>query len=749
MHTPSRLVALLTLVACTREAGPGPADAPKPQPLAALEPAGGEAPAPVDASKTMVEGTGTKEPVSKVKAVEAVEAAPTGSAPAPTGSAPARSFVAASIVAAPVWRRYVALADKKPTDPCPTPSLGWTGDRLFRRGEVATLLEKSVLPEPLERFCLYTWGGKGAPASPPKFTGPDASQVIRIDADREVVTPQSGYLGGDPAARAALADAFAQAAGAAPAGAQGSSVHVGVEGPAKVAIVDTVGFAEASGLDYAGAAARQRHGLAMAGIVDAVRCPNGESGCAQQKFHAQAFPYGPSSPLPQPGGGPLASMASVAYAIGEATVRWRQGDMRTSPLIINLSLGWDPRYGDALTDPGLEANHTDLLATPSAAVPANVQAVHAAMVYATCLDVLSVAAAGNNPGSACEQTGLMVPGSWERYPAPSRARCEALFGALPAWRAGDPAVTPTTRSLVYAAGGVDASGKPIPIARQGGTPPRVLAAMQAVVGAGPRQTDPWTGTSVATASLAALAAQVWSHDRVMTSHQVMALIDQGGAPTSLAVDGSLQKRRARWLQGYGVFNQLCGVRYAGQACPNPYAAPTMPAVAASSAGGAAAQGLAGMMTLACATTTTQCGARTTHTTRCGAPGSAAPPAAAEPWVRPQPDMPLCPDCPIRGGKLTLSLHPDFTGTSVVLEDPVLEFMRNDGSYVGTRLEQVTVGATGVEVDLARYLVDVGTGAVTLASLLASEGIASGVLGFMVTDAAGGSAWLTSAVRVEP
>ncbi len=733
---PLVILVLLTLVACTREAGSGSADA-KPQGLLAAEPAGsGGAEAE---PKAMVEGTGAEVPVLK----DTESAA----RPAKSGAA-GPSLVGTSIRPAAVWRRYVALTKKMPADPCPTPSAGWAGERLFRRGETAALLgDKGVLPDSLERFCLYTWGGKGAPASPPTFTGPDAGLVVRIDADREVVTPQLSYNGGDPAARAALAGAFVQAAGAAPAGAQGPSVHSGVEGPAKVAIVDTVGFSEVSGLDYASAVARQRHGLAMAGVIDAVRCPNGETGCDSQKFHAQAFPYGPTSPQPLPGGGPLASMASVAYAIGEATVRWQQGDMRTSPLVLNLSLGWDPRFGDALTDPGLEANHADLLATPSAAVAANVQAVHAAMVYATCLDALSVAAAGNNPGSACEQTGLMVPGSWERYPAPDRARCEALFVTLPAWRPGDPAVTATTRSLVYAAGGVDASGRPIPIARAGGTPPRVLAAMQAVVGTGSSQTDAWTGTSIATASLAALAAQVWSHDRAMTSHQVMALIDQSGTSTPLAVDGGPTRRRARRVLAHGVFAQLCGVRYAGQTCPNPYLAPTMPAVASSTP--APVGQLAGQISLACTTSATQCGARTTNTTRCGSAGSAAPPPAAEPWVRPQPDMPLCPDCPIRGGKLTLSLHPDFTGSSVVLEEPVLEFVRADGSYVGARLEQVTVGAAGAEVDLARYLVDLGTGAVTLASLLGSEGIASGVLGFAVTDAAGGSAWLTSAVRVEP
>lgn len=730
MPTPTRLAALLILAACTREAGP----------------AAGEAPPKIQG---LISELPAAEPAERVGAVNDPKDMP--AKPSKAGAGGPTLVGGIKPPPAPVWRRYVVLADKQPGDPCPTPSAGWTGERLFRRGDVAALLgDKNVLPAPLERFCVYTWGGKSPPTAAPTFPGPDGAQVVRIDADREVVVPQTAYLGADPSTRTALSDAFVRAAGAQPAGAQGPSVHAGTEGPAKVAIVDTVGFAEASGLSYAGAAARQRHGLTMAEVIGALRCPNGEAGCATQQFHAQAFPYGPTSPQVLPGGGPLASMASLAYAIGEATVRWRQGEMRTSPLIVNLSVGWDPRYGDALTAAGQEATHTDLLQGPSAAVPATVQAVHAAMVYATCLDVLAIAAAGNNAGAACEQTGLMAPASWERYPAPDRARCELLFtaAALPAWRAGDPAVTATTRSLVYAAGGVDASDRPIPNARPGGTPPRVLAAMQAVVGSGARQTEPWTGTSIAAASLSALAAQVWSHDRGLTPHQVIALIDQSGVATDQAVDGAAQKRRARRIHAYNAFVQLCAVRYAGQACPNPYLAPTVPAQGVPSAE-LTTPASAGTVTLACATAPIDCGGRTATRTRCGAAGGAAPPTAAEPWVRPQPDVPLCPECPIRGGRLTLSLNPAFTGASVVLEDPVLEFRRSDGSYVGARLSQVTVGSAGAVVDLGRYLVDLGTGSVTLASLLTSEQIRSGVLGFSVTDAAGGSAWMSSAVRVEP
>ncbi|MBZ5712896.1 S8 family serine peptidase [Nannocystis pusilla] len=657
---------------------------------------------------------------------------------------PKDSLTSTGPLAKQVWRRYVALVDKTPADPCPTASAGWTGERLFRRGSVAALLgDKGVLPPALERFCLYTWGGKSPPAAPPAFPGPDGVKVVRVDADREVVVPQAPYLGGDRDVRTRLANVFLQAAGAAPGGAVGPSMHADKEGPARVAVIDTVGFDEAGRIDYAGAAARERHGLAVAEVIAAVRCPNGEAGCRGQQFHAQAFPYVAASPQPQPGGGPLASMASLAHATAEALVRWSRGDMRTSPLILNFSVAWDPRFGDALTAPGQEAAHTDLLATASAGVPATVQAVHTVMVYATCLDVLAIAAAGNNTGAACEQQGLMAPASWERYPAPDRARCEALFGALPPWRPGDPAIAAPKRSLVYGAGGVDAADRPIPVARPGGSSPRVLAALQAVAGAGTRQTDAWTGTSIAAASLSALAAQVWSHHRTLTSHQVLAVLDAGGQLTA-----SPTKERVLRLRAHTAFAHLCTLRYPGVACPNPYAPPTMPAAIAWPPQLISAS-VGPTQALACSTSTVRCGAGTFARHDCGATAAAASPPPAEPWVRPQPDMPLCPVCPVRGGRLTLSLHPDFTGASVTLQNPVLEFRRADGSYVATRLAQVSVGPAGTEVDLSRYRVSLPTGPVTLAALLAAESIRAGVLAFVVTDASGARASLRSAVTVEP
>lgn len=642
----------------------------------------------------------------------------------------------------PVWRRYVA-AVAQAADACPAADAGWTGTRLFRSGKTAGLLLESgkKLPDALERYCVYTWGGKGAPAAPPNF-GDNAKKVVRIDADKEVVVPQL-HLGGDTAVRGALAGRFVQALGAVGSGVR-SEVHVGTKGPARVAVIDTLDSSDAA-LTYEAAAPRQRHGLAMAEVIAALRCPNGESGCRGQQFFAQAFPYDTSSPQPLPSGGPLGSLGSLAYAIGEATTRWQVLAPQTS-LILNLSVAWDPRYGGELTAAGLEASHTDLIVAPSATVPATVQAVHVAMVYATCLQALPIAAAGNNAGSGCAQSGLMAPASWERYPAPDAARCATLFGALPAWRPGIPRVSTPAPALVYAAGGVDAAGRSIPNARPGGTPSRVLVAIQAVAGAGPQQTDAWTGTSVAAAALSGIAAGLWSHDPAMTPHQVMAQIDASGASTGPFVDGAPTKRASTVITAHAAFGRMCTSRYPGT-CPNPYAPPTMPtAMAWPAALTMAAEAAA--TPLACETRSEACGAGTVTRTVCGGTTTTRSLAGApEPWVRPQPDIPICPVCPVRGGRLMLSLSPDFN--TATLQEAVLEFRTADGSFVGARVGPFTIPQGGLEVDLSAYTVDLSGGPVTLAALLAAQSVQAGVLGFEYTDAAGRAGWMSSVVTVEP
>lgn len=666
-------------------------------------------------------------------------------APGPTksGAMPTMSgAVAIKPARPPTFHRYVAIFKKEAAEGCPAATVaGWRADPLFRSGDAAPLLPKETkLPKPLERFCRYMWTGKGAPPGAPTFDAAWTLKLIRIDADLDAVLPQMAYLGGDAAARGELLRAFRQRAGVVGSGTP-AVVYAQTETAPWVAVVDTAGFGDAA-TAYASATPNLRHGLTMAEIVADVRCPNGEAKCRDRQFLAQAFPYTGASPLMQPGGGPLGSIGSLAYAIGEAVLRWRSLKPPGAPLILNMSVAWDPRFGHELTAPGLEAQHTELLENPSASVPAPVQAVHAILVYASCLDALAIAAAGNNTGAPCEQLEAMAPARWERYPAPDAARCDALFGVMPARRTGDAAVPPTAGALVYAAGGVVAGDLPIPVARVGSTPARVLPAFQAVAGSGSRETDAWTGTSVAAATLSGLAASVWTHAPAMTPGQVVALITDTGEASSLANELT-GGGRARRPTGFAAFEALC----VGRAnCVNPYAAPTMPALQSATAGISGAPALSAART--CTTSTTSCGASSVRVHACEASGATPPLPAPEPWLRPQPGIPVCPICPVRGGKLTLSLNPDNSANMAVLDNPTFEFRRLDGSYVRVGLGSITVGTTGTIVDLERYTIAVGNPQ-TLAGALVANNVTAATLAFYMLDPNGNRARASSAISVGP
>ena len=640
--------------------------------------------------------------------------------------------------------RYVAIFDKTVDEDCPPATdSSWSVEPLFRNGEAQALMNGKKLPAPLERFCRYTWLGEAPPAAKPV---PAWEGNYRLDPDRDVLMPQTTYLGGDATTRDELAAAFRKHSGTLGSGAA-TQVYEQTGTAAQVAVVDSAGFADAA-LEYASAPLWHRHGLSMAELVHTVRCPNDEVGCRGPQFHAQAFPYVGTSLQAQAGGGPLGSIGSLAYALGEAVIRWQAlpppvAPLKKAPLILNLSVAWNPAKGEAdLTDPKNEALHTGLLETPlNTKVPATVQAVHAMLVYAGCLDALTIAASGNNTGAPCEQVGAMAPALWERYTTPDADRCEFLFGDLPDRRTADSGVEAAASSLVYAAGGVTAYGQPIPVARPDSTPPRVVLAFQAVVGAGARQTDAWTGTSVAAAALSGLAASIWTHHPDLTPSEVIGLITSSGEHTGLPVATSATGE-ARLITGHAAFLNLCATLSDGAACTNPYLEamppePTSPEIGASNMTSADLQ---------CTATARTCGGAPVIIHECAEAGAAPMNVPApSPWLRPQPDIPYCPYCPVRGGKLTLSLNPDHGTGTTMLNNPTLEFRLADGNYVRTGLGQIPVDE---DVDLAGYTITIDGDPQSIDAVLLANNVTAATLGFYLGDGTNGSTRATSAVPVK-
>lgn len=687
----------------------------------------------------------------------------------------------ASLVPPAPWR-YVALVNKLAAEPCPnTQAPNWQVRPLFRQGATQALAE-GPLPAPLERFCEYTWTlAPQQPPAPPDFAPAVLPKIVRIDPDRDLVIPQAPslaptkdpgaipatvpaqsivgparYLGGETTLRDALALAHRTHVGALPAA--GAPVKE-PDGAPVIAVVDSVGFDDGEA-GYARVAARLQHGLAMAGFVRDARCPDADAACRGRLFHAQAFPYSAESPMVAPSGGPLGSLGSLARAIGESVVRWRRMPAPRGPLVVNLSLGWDPALADLAVAP---ADHLGLLKGQTNSVPATVQAVHAGLVWAACNQALSVAAAGNNAGEPCAGRGPLAPAAWERLPAPDFAACKTLFGA-------DAVVAPAGAeipgALIYAAGGLTHGDAPLPNARAESLPVRALPAFEAVSSSVRGRTDGWTGSSVAAATLSGIAARAWSVGQARTPHALMRALDGSGA--SIGVNASLRRdglpvAPVRRLTAHGAFAASCSdAGLAGAACPNPYAAPPAGGVSQQVAAALGLQGSSAVLgapllrpakTLACADGAARCGGGTVvH--RCGVAGTTPAPESvaltAEPWTRPQPDTPICPVCPIQGPTLYISPNPTTTTTaSLTLVDPALRFRQADGSWVVAQLADIAVSDATVRVDLSGYRVALGGAVMTLPDLLRAQNVSSGELAFTVPDASGRPSAMVSAVSVYP
>jgi hypothetical protein len=194
-------------------------------------------------------------------------------------------------------------------------------------------------------------------------------------------------------------------------------------------------------------------------------------------------------------GGYFGSVLDVTEA-----VRWELAKHQRSKeqLILNLSLGWE--------------GTPEELSGPVQNMPGLVQGLYYLLEEAACQGVLVIAAAGNRVGGPGPETGMLLPAAWANRPA--------MCG-------GDPNSQPP---LIYAVGGVDSEGDPLSNAREKGTPELVAFADHAVVQTCPsgEPTKTYTGSSVAAAVASAAAAVVWNEHPGWTAREVMeTLYDTG------------------------------------------------------------------------------------------------------------------------------------------------------------------------------------------------------------------------------
>jgi hypothetical protein len=155
-------------------------------------------------------------------------------------------------------------------------------------------------------------------------------------------------------------------------------------------------------------------------------------------------------------GGDFGSIAFVAKAVRDEVADW-SGD---NPLILNLSIGWDPDWGGALTS--------------MSTWPLSVRAMYDALEDAACRGVMITVASGNRLGGPPPDDQPLYPAGWGTAQL-SVPTCTTQLGAASAVRilTGDP--------LLYPVGGVDAYGERLVLSRSNSHPKLVAYGNHAVV----------------------------------------------------------------------------------------------------------------------------------------------------------------------------------------------------------------------------------------------------------------------------
>lgn len=302
------------------------------------------------------------------------------------------------------------------------------------------------------------------------------------------------------------------------------------------------------------------HGFTLAHIARQLVCTaEPQEHCAAQITTQLAMPILEFHPKRRDGGerdlvrgGFLGMQSDLAEAIRSEVDDWQKKKAQEH-LVLNLSLAWDGALFGGLGEEQI------------ADLRAGTQAVYRALEYAVSLDVLVIAAAGNQKPLPCLNTGPLLPAGWE-------------IGLL-----GESCGVARTTPLLYAVGGVGSDGNPIASARPGGMPPRFAFARNAVVPTWDPETPTamLTGSSVAAAVVSSIAAIVWDTRPDLTSHQVMEILQQSGGelgfPASFRFgstfpDGpSLPKSRRISL--CGALQEACA---SGRLAACPIAAPCAP-----------------------------------------------------------------------------------------------------------------------------------------------------------------------------
>lgn len=353
----------------------------------------------------------------------------------------------------------------------------------------------------LDRFCVYT-AGPGAPYPFPK--------PARLAAAPDRMALSASADGLNLQVSPVLASAFRDQAGYAPLQLkppQDQTVRSAPVPSVRLTFIDSQPTADKLA-DVP--AAGSQHGYTLGHLARDLVCA--VPGCAATIATRRALQYThftPDQVLPpeQDGGtesGHVGLISDLAQAIVAEVLRWRQ-EGGSRHLVINLSLGWDGElFGD-------------LKARRVADLDPAVQAVYGALRFAAKRGVLVVAAAGNSRGGPQKSNWPLLPAAWElRHPSP----WPFVLGPR----------------LIYAVGGVDWQGLPLPNSRRGAMPRRTAYGDHAVTTVEGSPTSIYTGTSVSAAVVSSIAAVVWDLRPELRPDEVMRLVSRSGERLDFRAD---------------------------------------------------------------------------------------------------------------------------------------------------------------------------------------------------------------------
>ncbi len=221
-------------------------------------------------------------------------------------------------------------------------------------------------------------------------------------------------------------------------------------------------------------------------------------------------------------GGYFGNLGDLAQAIRDEVKAWQEKaakqaeqKKKPSPLVLNLSLGWDGSlFG------GIDKNGDNV---PFCNLSSGQRAVYDALEEAHLLGALVFAATGNDRGGPAALKGPLLPAAWERI-TPGETDACGVARDYP---------------LVYAVGGLRSDDQPLVNARRPGAMPSLAAyGDHAALGSsGPYwPTGTYTGTSVATAIVSSTAAVIWHANPGLLADGVMNVLRHTPTVSGLNAD---------------------------------------------------------------------------------------------------------------------------------------------------------------------------------------------------------------------